>query len=131
MIATGNHQYFDSLRGAPPLKEPLRRIDSQRPKMFRFLNAYSSECCRSSPCRLPKIGTFSGVGWRSGGGFLRGRIFEAPLKLTSLVTFLFSDKKVTLPREWLAITYTSLTGQGSYFHIEILQIYAHRAFFRN
>ena len=37
------------------------------------------------------------------GGFLRGRLGcrelhpSAPLKLTSLVTFLFSDKKVTTP----------------------------------
>ena len=73
---------------ACPLKKPLRRIASQRPKMFRFLNAYNPWFCRFSLCRLPKIGTFSAVGWRCGWGFQRGRIFVAPLWPHSLVTFL-------------------------------------------
>ena len=80
-----------------PLRNPCARIASQRPKMFRFLNAYSSKSCRFYHGRRPKIGTFSGVGWRCGWGFQRGRIFVAPLWPTSLVTFLFGDKKVTLP----------------------------------
>ena len=53
---------------ACPLKKPLRRLASQRPKMFRFLNAYSSKCCNIASCRCPKIGTFSGIGWRCGAG---------------------------------------------------------------
>ena len=80
---------------ACPLKKPLRRLASRCPKMFRFLNTYNSKACKAFPGRHPKIGTFSGVGWRCGGGFQRGRIFVAPLWLISLVTFLFSDKKVT------------------------------------
>ena len=31
---------------ACPLKKPLRRLAGQRPKMFRFLNAYISKCRR-------------------------------------------------------------------------------------
>jgi hypothetical protein len=46
MIATGNHEYSDSLRGAPPLKKPLRRIAVRCPKMFRFLNTYNSKAVR-------------------------------------------------------------------------------------
>ena len=85
-----------ALRKGAPFGNPSRLAD-RCPKMSRFLNTYRSKTCRFSPGRRPKIGTFSGVGWRCGGGFLRGRLFVAPLKLTSLVTFLFSDKKVTLP----------------------------------
>ena len=81
---------------ACPLENPLRRLASQHPKMFRFLDAYNSKIGKLSLCRHPKIGTFSGVGWSCGGGFLRGRIFVAPLKPLSLVTFL-AAKKVTSP----------------------------------
>ena len=90
--ALGGH----SEKACPP-KYPLRRFADRCPKMSRFLNTYRSKARKLSHGRRPKIGTFSGVGWRCGGGFLRGRLFEAPLKPTSLVTFLFGNKKVTLP----------------------------------
>ena len=84
---------INSLRGAPPLKKPLRRLASQRPKMFRFLNAYIEQCFRFFLRRYPKIGTFSGIGWKCGWGYQRGRIFVAPLWPHSLVTFLFRTRK--------------------------------------
>ena len=84
----------NSLRGAPPSPMyPTRRIDAQRPKMFRFLNAYSSEYCRLVLGSLSKIGTFSEGGWRCGGGFQRGRIFVAPLGRLLLVLFLAKQEK--------------------------------------
>ena len=80
-----------------PLKKPLRRISSRCSKMFRFLNTYSSKNCKFSLCRPPKIGTFSGVGWRCGGWILKeGAFSKRLLKPPSLVTFL-AAKKVTLP----------------------------------
>ena len=83
---------------ACPLKKPLRRNAIQRPKMFRFLNAYRSKTSKFLFCRQSKIGTFSAVGWRCGGRILKeGAFSKRLLKLISLVTFLFSDKKVTLP----------------------------------
>ena len=39
---------------ACPLKKPLRRLAGQRPKMFRFLNAYGSKCFRFPWCGFPK-----------------------------------------------------------------------------
>ena len=92
MIATGNHRYLDSLRGAPPLRNPCAHNASQRPKMFRFLNAYIEKCFRFFLHRCPKIGTFSGIGWKCGGGYQRGRIFVAPLWPHSLVTFLAAQE---------------------------------------
>ena len=56
---------------ACPLKKPLRRPASRCPKMSRFLNTYHAQTCKFSQCRLPKIGTFSGVGWRCGGWILK------------------------------------------------------------
>ena len=47
-----------------------------------------------SLCSAPKIGTFSGYGWRCGGGFQRGRIFVAPLWSPSFGTFLGEARKV-------------------------------------
>ena len=78
---------------APSPMYPTRRNASRCPKMFRFLNTYRAKTCRFSLCRHPKIGTFSGIGRRSGGGFQRGRIFVAPLWPISLVTFLFGTRK--------------------------------------
>ena len=46
MIATGNHRYCRFAARSTTLKKPLRRLASQRPKMYRFLNAYSSKTCR-------------------------------------------------------------------------------------
>ena len=82
---------------APSPMYPTRRNTFRCSKMFRFLNTYNRKKLWVFPCRLVKIGTFSPVGWRCGWGFQRGRIFEAPLWPTSLVTFLFGDKKVTSP----------------------------------
>jgi len=66
--------------------------------MFRFSEVYKEKTCDILSYKRSKIGTFLNAEWRCGGGFQRGRIFVAPLWLTSLVTFLFSDKKVTLPQ---------------------------------
>ena len=71
---------------------PHRRPVFKNVPIFEHLQLKS---CKFFHGSLPKIGTFSGGGWRCGGGFQRGRIFVAPLWLTSLVTFLFSNKKVT------------------------------------
>jgi len=80
---------------------PTRRIASRCPKMFRFLNTYHLKTCKFSLCRHPKIGTFSGVGWRCGGGFLRGRIFVAPLKPVSFGSFLAGqEKNITAPNRY-------------------------------
>ena len=62
---------------------PQRRSASKNVPIFERLQLIN---LRFSPCRHRKIGTFSGVGWRCGGGFQRGRLFEEPLWLTSLVT---------------------------------------------
>ena len=85
---------------------PTRRPASQHSKMFRFLNAYNSKTWRFANCRHPKIGTFSGVGWSSGGGFQRGRIFEAPLWPHSLVTFLAEQESNIIALLYLLKAYT-------------------------
>ena len=96
MIATGNQVIKDSLRGAPPSPiYPTRRTASRCAKMFRFLHTYSSKTSKLFLCRHPKIGTFSGVGWRCARrGFLRGHAFsECPLKSPSFGTFLGDQEK--------------------------------------
>ncbi len=54
-----------SLRIHPPLRQPV----SKNVPIFGHLQL---KIRKISPGRLPKIGTFSGVGWRCGGGFQRG-----------------------------------------------------------
>ena len=51
-------------------------------------------------CKRSKIGTFLNAGWRCGGGFQRGRIFVAPLWLTSFGPFLVQrqEKDITALR---------------------------------
>jgi len=51
---------------------------------------------RFSPCR---VFVYPGTAGEAAGEYLRGRylLVAPPLRLTSLVTFLFSDKKVTFP----------------------------------
>ena len=92
MIATGNHTYLDSLRGAPPLRNPCARIAIRHPKMFRFSGIYRVKTCKSLGGRCSKIGTFLDTDWRCGGGYQRGRIFVAPLWPLSLVTFLAAQE---------------------------------------
>ena len=97
MIATGNHRYCRFAARSTTLKKPLRahrRPVSKNVPIFEHLHL---KPCKFALGRRPKIGTFSGVGWRCGGGFQRGRIFVAPRWPISLVTFLFGNKKVTLP----------------------------------
>ena len=79
----------------PPHRHPAFKnvpiFERLQLKNYRFL-----------PCRYPKIGTFSGYGWRCGGGFQRGRICVAPLWLTSFGPFLVQrqEKDITAPL-WL------------------------------
>ena len=97
--STKRRRLKGTLRKCAPFGIP-RRIAIQHSKMFRFLNAYNSKCRKFSLCRLPKIGTFWGVGWRGARrGFLRGHAFsECPLKSPSFGTFLGEARKVhTVP----------------------------------
>ena len=50
-------------------------------------------------CKRSKIGTFLNAGWRCGWGFQRGRIFVAPLWLTSFGPFLVQrqEKDIAAP----------------------------------
>ena len=74
---------------------PTCRPASQHSKMFRFLNAYSSNIYKFVVCRYPKIGTFSGIGRRCGGGIFKGGAFarSAPLNWLLLVLFLPVKKR--------------------------------------
>ena len=56
---------------APPLGIP-RRIAIQHSKMFRFLNAYIQQICKTASQSPLKIGTFSVGGGRCGGSGGRG-----------------------------------------------------------
>jgi len=67
---------------------PTRRIANRLPKMFRFSEGYHEKNCKFLSCKRSKIGTFLDAGQWCGGGFQRGRIFVAPLWLTSFGTFL-------------------------------------------
>ena len=87
-------------RGATKMRPlwdlPLHRQSvSKNVPIFEHLHL---KYCKLFHGRHPKIGTFSGVGWRCARrGFLRGHAFsECHLKPPSLVTFL-AAKKVTLP----------------------------------
>ena len=82
---------------SPSPMYPTRRIANRLPKMFRFSEGYRKKTCKNLSFKRSKIGTFLDAVQCCGGGFQRGRIFVAPLWPTSLVTFLFGDKKVTLP----------------------------------
>ena len=76
----------------PPLRQPAFKnvpiFERLQLKYYEFFQ-----------CRLPKIGTFSVVGWRCGRGFQRGRICVAPLWLTSFGPFLVQqqEKDITAP----------------------------------
>ena len=64
-----------SLRGASSKCAPLgipRRIAIQHSKMFRFLNAFIGQTCKSALQSPLKIGTFSVDGGRCGGSGVRG-----------------------------------------------------------
>ena len=92
---------------------PTRRIASQHSKMFRFLNAYNSKTVRFADCRYPKIGTFSGVGRRCGGGIFKGGAFarSAPLNWLLLVLFLPVKKRTYSP-------YPIFTGMYTFCQLE-------------
>ena len=79
-----------------PLRNPCAASPADSRKCSDFRKS-TEKTCNILSCKRSKIGTFLNAGRRCGGGFLRGRIFVAPLKPTSLVTFLFGDKKVTYP----------------------------------
>ena len=49
-----------------------RRVAIQHSKMFRFLNAFILQNCKSAPQSLLKIGTFSVGGGYGGGSGVRG-----------------------------------------------------------
>ena len=62
--------------GFPTLPKPFvhqRRFADRCSKISRFLNTCREKIWKFFQCRLAKIGTFSPVGWRCGGGFQRGR----------------------------------------------------------
>ena len=95
------------------------RIAIQRPKMSRFLNAYNAKCCKFSPCRLPKIGTFSGVGWRGGGWILKEGAFARSASLSRLLLVLFLPKQEKyIPRSFTlqkGISFCKYKGAGMSF----------------
>ena len=74
------------------LHPPLRHPASKNVPIFERLLL---KMLRFYPYRHPKIGTFSGVGWRCARrGFLRGHAFsECPLKSPSFGTFLGNQEK--------------------------------------
>ena len=88
---------------------PTSRFASQDSKMFRFLNPYNSKAERFAHCRYPKIGTFSGVGWRCGGRIFKGGAFarSAPLNWLLLVLFLPVKKR----------TFRHITGKYTIWYL--------------
>ena len=107
-----------SEKACPP-KSPLRRLADRPPKMFRFSGVYREKTCKILSGRWSKIGTFLATGWRCGGGFLRGRLFEAPLKPASFGSFLAGQEKNIPAPSWIAKKYKFLlpakaAAKGSY-----------------
>ena len=81
----------------PPLCTPPAAFDHRPLKMSRFSAGSAEQSCRFAECKRSKIGTFLNAGWRCGGWILKEGAFarSASPMPTSLVTFLFGDKKVT------------------------------------
>ena len=95
MIATGNHNRFDRCAVQQPSPMyPTRRIAIRPAKMSRLSLVYREKAESFFGSKRPKIGTFLDAGWRCGWGFLRGRLFVAPLKSLSFGTFLGETRKV-------------------------------------
>ena len=94
MIATGNHTYLDSLRGAPPLRNPCARNASRCPKMFRFLNTYNTKIPSLGNVDTRKSEHFRVSDGVAAGGFLRRALFRSASLSRLLWLLSWRSKKV-------------------------------------
>ena len=88
--------------------QPHRRPVSKNVPIFGRLHLKNLEI---TPCRYPIIGTFSGIGWRSGGWILKEGAFARSASLSRLLLVLFlatQEKYIRSPHVQKGIPFCKL-----------------------